>query len=52
MFAKKGRMEEFTTAIKLAQNRMNSRPFVRLLDDPKDDNIPTISPHPSTSTFM
>ena len=36
---------EFTTAIKLAQNRMNSRPLVRLSDDLKDYNILTITPH-------
>ena len=36
---------EFSTAIKLAQNRMNSRPLIGLSDDPKDDNILTITPH-------
>ena len=36
---------EFTTAIKLAQNRLNSRPLVGLSDDPNDNNILTIIPH-------
>ena len=36
---------EFSTAIKLAQNRLNSRLLVGLSDDPKDDNILTITPH-------
>ena len=36
---------EFSTAIKLAQNRMNSRPLVGLSNDPKDDDILTITPH-------
>ena len=35
---------EFSTAIKLAQNRMNSRPLVGLSDDPKDNKILTITP--------
>ena len=36
---------EFSTAIKLAQNRVNSRQLIGLSDDPKDDNILTITPH-------
>ena len=36
---------EFTTANKLAQNQMKSRPLVGMSDDPKDDNILTIAPH-------
>ena len=36
---------EFSTAIKLGQNRMNSRPLVGLSDYPKDDNILTITSH-------
>ena len=34
-------------AIKLAQNRMNSRPLVGLSDDLKDNNILMITPHNS-----
>ena len=42
---KKSTVTEFSTANKLAQNRMNSRPLVGLSDDPKDDNILTITHH-------
>ena len=36
---------EFTTAMKLAQCRINQRPLVAMSDDPADNNLLTISPH-------
>ena len=36
---------EFSTAIKLAQNRLNSRPLIGMSDDPRDQNLLTITPH-------
>ena len=36
---------EFSTAIKLAQNTMNSIPLTAVSDDPKDENLLTITPH-------
>ena len=36
--------QEFTTALKLAQMKINSRPLIGLSDDPSDENILTITP--------
>ena len=36
---------EFTTAMKLAQCRINQRPLVAMSDDPTDNNLLTITPH-------
>ena len=36
---------EFSTAIKLAQNRLNSRPLIGMSDYPRDQNLLTITPH-------
>ena len=36
---------EFTTAMKLAQGRVNQRPLVGMSDDPTDNNLLTITPH-------
>ena len=36
---------EFTTAIKLAQGRVNQKPLVGISDDPNDNNLLTITPH-------
>ena len=35
---------EFTTALKLAQMKINSRPLVGVSDDPRDNNLLTITP--------
>ena len=36
--------QEFTTALKLAQMKINSRPLVGGSDNPKDNNLLTITP--------
>ena len=36
--------QEFTTALKLAQMKINSRPLIGVSDDPNDQNLLTITP--------
>ena len=36
--------QEFTSALKLAQMKINSRPLIGVSDDPNDQNLLTITP--------
>ena len=36
--------QEFLTALKLAQMKINSRPLIGVSDDPNDQNLLTITP--------